>query len=117
MTHQAPAFPAPGSVEPGRQIAQLRHALALVEQIAGRAGAGGDAALDRSARITTAYGDAPPISQRRFDALVAETAIWAAAGVEALLSASASGQPGAAAGRLADELGRALGDLERLLGL
>lgn len=118
MTHQSPAFEVPATADAGRQVAQLRQVLLLVEQIAGRAPiAGDDAALDETARLGTAYGDAAPIVQRRFDALVAETAIWAAAGVEALLSAnSIERQPQAAAARLADELGRALRAISWLLG-
>ena len=102
--------------EAGRQLAQLGEVLALVERIAGRgAGAGiADAALDRAARVGTAYGDAMPILQRRFDAMVAETVAWAAAGVEALTVAG--GSPAAAA-RLADDLSQALEDLLKLLRL
>ena len=120
MTHQPPAFAMPAVNDAGRQVAQLRHVLTLVEQIAGRPalGQGSDAALDESARISGAYDNAVPVVQRRFDALVAETALWAAAGVEALLAAnSADRQSKAAAAALADELGRALRDIARVLRL
>ena len=43
-----------------------------------------------------------PIVQRRFEALAAETALWAAAGVEALLAAGDAAPPRAAAARLAE---------------
>ena len=120
MTHQSPAFAMPATNDAGRQVAQLRHVLTLVEQIAGRpAGAEDrDAALDESARISGAYDDAVPIVQRRFDALVAETALWAAAGVEALLAAnSPDRQSRGAAAALADELARALRTINRVLRL
>lgn len=125
MTHHAPTVgiplshePGPLSHKPGRQVAQLREALMLVEQIAGLASASTDSALDEAARISGAYDAAAPIVQRRFDALVAETAGWAASGVEALLAAGRPGDPPrAAAARLAEELGGALRELSRVLRL
>ncbi len=119
MTHQAPPPSAlPGS-DPGRQVAQLREALLLVSTIAGRPASAdaGDEALDEAARISAAYEAALPIVQRRFDALAAETAIWAACGVEALLTAHARGPAKAAAGRLADEMHAGLNGLRALVGL
>ena len=116
MTHQAP-FPsaAPGA-DPGRQVAQLREALRLVERIAGLPdSAAGDAGLDEAARISAAYDRAVPIIQRRFDALAGETAAWTAAGVEALLAAAQSSAPRAAAARLAAQIDQALADLSELL--
>ena len=86
--------------------------LRLVEEIAGRRGAPvGDVLLEEAARLSDAYDRALPIVQRRFDALAAETASWAAAGVEALLVAARSGAPRVAAERLALRLDRALGGL------
>src|SRR5688500_10914466 len=103
-------------VEAGRQIAQLRHILGLVEQIAGRTPRGGPSKQGDESRISNASERASPIVQRRFDALTMETAAWAAAGVQALLVAKASlGPPRAAAAGLADELGIALGKLHRLV--
>src|SRR6218665_3723347 len=114
MTHQAPPSPASAAPHPGRQIAQLREALRLVERIAGEEHAH-DAALDEAARISGAYDIALPAVQRRFEALANETALWAAAGVEALL-ASGNGAPSrSAAARLARQLDTALGDLAALL--
>ncbi len=116
MTHQPPRLDGASPADAGRQVAQLRQVLLLVQQIADR-GDGSvplDPALDEAARIVGAYGEAWPIVQRRFDALVAETVAWAAAGVEAL---TVSGGSQAAAARLADELERAIGDLLRLLKL
>ena len=112
MTHQAPPSPATAGPDPGRQIAQLREALRLVERIAGEARAH-DHALDEAARISSAWDVALPVVQRRFEALASEAALWAAAGVEALL---ASGTPSrVAAGRLARQLDDALSDLAALL--
>jgi len=116
MTHQAPpSAPLPGA-DPGRQLAQLREALRLVERIAGRPDSGSrESRLDEAARISEAYARAMPIAQRRFEALAAETSVWAAAGVEALLIAGEDA-PRAAAERLACSLERALSALAELLG-
>ena len=117
MTHQAPPAAAPAGADPGRQIAQLREVLGLVERIAGtpeRAGSR-DAQLDEAASISGAYDQALPVIQRRFDSLATETAGWAAAGVEALLAAGEGMPPKAAAKRLALQLDRALTELKTLL--
>ena len=114
MTHQAPPSPATAGPDPGRQIAQLREALRLVERLAGEE-RGHDHALDEAARISGAYDVALPVVQRRFEALANETALWAAAGVEALLSAGSGAPSQAAAARLARQLDTALGDLAALL--
>lgn len=114
MTHQAPPVSPAAGADPGRQLAQLREALLLVERIAGRTSAA-EAGLDAAATLSAAYDRALPVAQRRFDALAAETAIWAAAGVEALLVAGNAAPPRAAAARLADSLGKALGQLESAL--
>jgi hypothetical protein len=113
MTHQAPPISPSAGADPGRQLAQLREALRLVERIAGREGSA-EAGLDEAARLSAAYDRSLPVAQRRFDALAAETAIWAAAGVEALLAAGEPA-PRAAAARLADSLGKALRELESAL--
>lgn len=117
MTHQAYPSSAPDGAEPGRQIAQLREALRLVEKLADRRPAQEqDAALDEAARLSAAYDRAPPVARRRFDAMAAETSVWAAAGVEALLAANdAAEPPRLAAGRLAEAIQEALGDLSELL--
>ena len=116
MTHQAPPSSAPPGADPGRQVAQLREALFLVERIAGRPeSCPPEQRLDEAARISEAYARALPIAQRRFEALVAETALWAAAGVEALLAAGEVAPPRAAADRLAATLARTLGELSALL--
>jgi hypothetical protein len=115
MTHQAPPSAPQAGPDPGRQLAQLREALRLVERIAGQEPApASDDQLDEAARLSSAYEAALPLVQRRFEALAAETAIWAAAGVEALLSAEAI-PPRAAAARLARQLGAALDEMAALL--
>ena len=117
MTHQPPPPLRQPGADPGRQLAQLREALRLVERIAGRDGdAGADSMLDEAARLSAAYDRAPPIVQRRFDALAGEIASWAAAGVEALLAAADRATPPvAAARRLADRLDGALSEMAALL--
>jgi hypothetical protein len=117
MTHHSPAQQTPLPVEAGQQVARLRSVLLLVEQMAGRAlPSWPDAILDESARLSSAYGDALPVVRRRFEALANETAAWAAAGVEALLSHhDAPEPPRAAAAMLAAELDGALFDLGRIL--
>jgi hypothetical protein len=116
MTHQSYAKHARIPIDAGRQIGQLRHVLALVDELAGRGpGRGGiDGALEESAQVSTIYWNALPIVQRRFDTLAGETAAWSAAGVEALLGAGEE-RSRAAAARLADELQKALADLLKML--
>ena len=116
MTHHAPPRAPVGGADAGRQLARLREALRLVERIAGRAvPAGPDRQLEEAARASDLYDRALPVVQRRFDALAAETAAWAAAGVEALLIAGSADPPRAAAGRLAADLERALSELTDLI--
>jgi hypothetical protein len=89
--------------------------LALVEELAGRSPSA-HGSLDEDARLSAAYDHALPIDRRRFDGRSAETAAFAAAGVEALLVLRSRGRPArAAAARLADELGAALKELSRIL--
>jgi len=114
MTHQAPP-PPPSPADPGRQVAQLREVLRLVDGLAGHAGAAHDSALDEAARVSAAYDRALPIVQRRFDTRAAEAASWAAAGVEALLARGENAPPRAAAARLAAQIAQALGDLAEML--
>ena len=114
MTHQAPPSPAADGPDPGRQIAQLHEALRLVERIAGQPRLH-DRALEEAARISDAHDLALPVVQRRFEALASETALWAAAGVEALLASRDAPPSRAAAGRLALQLETALDELAALL--
>ncbi len=116
MTHHAPPRAPVGGADAGRQLAQLREALQLVDRIAGHAvPADRDRQLEQAVRASEAYDRALPVVQRRFDALASETAAWAAAGVEALLIAGSSSPPRAAAGRLAADLERALSELTALI--
>lgn len=117
MTHQSPPPLRQPGADPGRQLAQLREALRLVDRIAGREPeCDADALLDEAALVSAAYDRALPIVQRRFDALAGETAGWAATGVEALLAvAGRSAPPRAAADRLAERLDLALSEMTALL--
>ncbi len=114
MSHQAPLLPDSATVDPGRQIAQLREALRLVDRIAGRPAPPSIAGLDESARLTIAYERAVPVARRRFDALSAEAVVWVAAGVEALIAAGEP-PPRAAALRLAQSIEASLRELCDLL--
>ena len=116
MTQQNAPF-LTGTADAGAEIAQLRQVLVLVDEIAGRPPSRLDGgALDEAARVSAAYGSALPIVQKRFDALAAQTATWAAVGVEALMKIGAAGRPtGPAAARLADELRKALATLRDIV--
>jgi hypothetical protein len=114
MSRQTVPF-AYGTADAGGEIAQLRQVLALVEELAGTGGAP-DADLDEAARVSAAYEAAQPIVQRRFDTEAARTARWAAAGLEALVTLEERGWPvQAAAGKLAEELRKALGLLREIV--
>jgi hypothetical protein len=111
MTLQGPISYMPGAADAGRELAQLRHVLGLVRQIAGLEVADVENALDESVRLSSAYEGALPVVQKRFDTLSGETAAWAAVAVEALLEAERAALPAAAAAALADELSDALRQL------
>ena len=103
------------SSDAGRKIAELHHVLELAEEMAGEPISAVDAS-DEASRIGSAYDAAPAIAQRRFDALAAETADWAAAGVKILIaSGDPSRPPRAAARRLADELSRSIRKLAKVV--
>jgi hypothetical protein len=91
--------------------------LRLVRTIAGTSESASacESMLDEAARLSSAYDRALPVVQRRFDALAAEAASWAAAGVEALLAAGEGSPPRPAAARLASQLERALAEMSELL--
>ena len=114
MTHQAPPSPHAAGPDPGRQVAQLREALLLVERLADEQRCR-ERAFNEAAQISGAYDLALPVVQRRFEALASETALWAAAGVEALLASGADAPSRAAAARLARQLDDALAGLGALL--
>lgn len=114
MTHQPPPFATTPSDDPGNRIAQLREALALVERLAGRPATDAETSLDEAASISARHDRAPPIVRRRFDALAAESAVWTASGVEALLAAGEH-PPRAAAARLADTIRATLAEMKALV--
>jgi hypothetical protein len=117
MKHEQPSSAAPGLADAGGQVAQLRQVLRLVEELAGRGAAPADgAALDQGARISDSYARALPIDQRRFDLHAADTARWAAAGVDALFRLEEQARPcRAAASTLAERLARGLRELEAMV--
>jgi hypothetical protein len=115
MSRQTIPF-AYGTADAGGEIAQLRQVLALVEELAGVAAAPDGGALDEAARVSAAYDSALPIVQRRFDTEAAQTARWAAAGLEALVTLEERGWPvKAAAGKLGEELRKALRQLRKIV--
>jgi hypothetical protein len=115
MSRQTIPF-AYGTADAGGEIAQLRQVLALVEELAGAASGPDGGALDEAARVSAAYESAQPIVQRRFDTEAARTARWAAAGLEALVTLEERGWPvKPAAGKLAEELRKALGQLRQIV--
>ena len=115
MSRQTVPF-AYGTADAGGEIAQLRQVLALVEELAGTGGDVGGPALDEAARVSAAYDAALPIVQRRFDQEAARTARWSAAGLEALVKIAEHDWPvKAAAGRLAEELHKALRKLRDIV--
>lgn len=105
----------PAENEAGQRIAQIAHVQELVEQIAGTPPTASDAMLDRGARIGAAYEAALPVMQKRFDALAAETAAWAAVAARTLVGGDQSSR--APAERLAAELAGAQREMARILGL
>jgi hypothetical protein len=114
MSRQTVPF-AYGTADAGGEIAQLRQVLALVEELAG-VSAAPDGALDEAARVSAAYESAQPIVQRRFGTEAARTARWAAAGLEALVTLEERGWPvKPAAGKLAEELRKALRQLSEIV--
>lgn len=116
MTHQSPHLYMPGLADAGGQVAQLRQVLALVDEIAGLQASPTADGLDEAARVSAAYAHAAPVVQRRFDSLAGETARWAAAGVETLLTLADSGRPAAAAAAvLAGALRRSVRNLGLIL--
>lgn len=96
---------------------QLRAVLALVDRISGRQAQPADreALLHDDARLATAYHDAADVTRRRFDALAADAAAYAAAGIQALIGRPSTPATRAAAERLATELRRSLAAMAGLL--
>jgi hypothetical protein len=118
MTNAQHLFHQPLAADAGRHFARLHDVLTLIRQIAGHPAPAIETELDRSAKASGAYGSMSPVAQRRFDTLVAETSSWAVSGFDTLASIKdPRRQPRAAAARLADELERALADMNGLLRL
>ena len=103
MTHQAPPVSPAAGADPGRQLAQLREALRLVERIAGRASAA-EAGLDEAAKLSAAYDRALPVAQRRFDALRRRDRDLGRGRGRGVAGRGRTAPPRAAAARLADSL-------------
>lgn len=101
------------NVEPADQrLARLADVLALVERLSDDCGA----PLVIGRDMAAAYAAAGPIARRRFDARLAETAAFAAAGIEILLrQRQGAGDHRAAARRLAREMRTAIAELMRLI--
>lgn len=115
MTHERPVRPGLDAAGPVACLAPLREMLELARLIAGEDERAAEGAMEEMARLSGAYADASPVVRKRFDALAAETSLWAAAAVDALESAANGSAPKAAAEALASELSNALGELSRLL--
>lgn len=104
-----------GRPAPAQQIVELRTIQGLVRELAGMSGQeGGDA---HEEALNCRYDGAPPLIQRRFDALAGEAAAFAAAGLSALIEGRQLGNgASAAAGHLAREMERSIHAMESLLG-
>jgi hypothetical protein len=116
MKHQTTFLADAPPIEAGRQVAQLRHMLGTVEEIAGGVGDPGSRydALEEAAMISAAYERSLPVMKRRFDALAQETGAWAAVAVDALrIVQEHSETPRAAAAQLVRELESAIRELGR----
>lgn len=98
---------------PAQQLTELRAIQALVNELAGLPDPRGEAADDSADQR---YDAAPPIVQSRFDALSAEAAAIAAAGLSALIQGRRQGTAAAAAAaQLAREMDRAIRTMEKIL--
>jgi len=117
MSRHEPTAAGPGFADAGERIARLHGTLAMVERIGDPAAQAQapEHALEQAARLSTAYGDAPAIARRRFDALADDAAAYATAGVSALMRVRASPGTPAAARLLARELRRSIRALVAIL--
>lgn len=103
-----------GKPAPAQQLTELRAIQALVDELAGIRPAAPPLAPDPA--LDGRYDSAPPLVQRRFDAVAGETAAFAAAGLSALIAGRKQG-PGtsAAAAHLAREMERSIRAMEKIL--
>ena len=97
------------------RLASIRHALACVEQVAGKE----PSHRDSEARLALGFPGSTPAVQRCFDARSARVAGGAAAGLEAVARQQEAGNPPhpAALAQLERELGAGLSDLDQLFSL
>ena len=97
------------------RLASIRHALACVEQVAGRQAS----QRDSEARLALGFPGASAPVRRCFDARSARVASAAAAGLEAIARQQDAGNPPhpAALDALERELGAGLGELDQLFSL
>ena len=120
MIHFIPESSASANEVPGpyaeavARLASIRHALACVEQVAGK----GVSHRDSEARLALGFPGASPPVQRCFDARSARVAN-AAAGLEAIARQQDAGNPPhpAAIEALERELGSGLIDIDQLFSL
>jgi hypothetical protein len=119
MIHFVPESPAtemPGPyAEAVARLASIRHALACVEQVAGK----DVSQRDSEARLALGFPGASAPVQRCFDARSARVASAAAAGLEAIARQQDAGNPPhpAAVEALERELGAGLSELDQLFSL
>ena len=113
---ESPASEVPGPyAEAVARLASIRHALACVEQVAGK-----DAShRDSEARLALGFPGASAPVQRCFDARSARVASAAAAGLEAIARQQDAGNPPhpGALEALERELGDGLSELDQLFSL
>jgi hypothetical protein len=125
MSHyQTAAYSIEDEAEAAHALVRLRGVLALVERMAGGTDAAAQEAawidqqaLDDGAALALGYASAPSIARRRFDALAAEAAGFAAAGLSALIQHKqrTGGECATAARELADEMRRSIDAMERII--
>jgi len=125
MTHyQVQNYPPADDGDAISALVRLRGALALVERMAEGANTLPEnpalldqQALDDGATLTLAYANASSVARRRFDALASEAAGFAAAGLKALIQyKQRTGKECAPAARqLADEMGRSITAMSRII--
>lgn len=103
-----------GKPLPAQQLTELRAIQTLVNELAGIATLSEN--NDPNPELDTRYDSAPPLAQRRFDAVAGETAAFAAAGLTALIAGRRQGAgANAAAAHLAREMERSIRAMEKIL--
>jgi hypothetical protein len=124
MSHYQSTYALDDEAEAAHALVRLRGVLALVERMAGGFEAASheaawidQQALDEGATLALHYANASSIARRRFDALAAEAAGFAAAGLAALIQhKQRSGRECVSAARkLADEMRRSINAMANIL--